>query len=121
MGAGCRVFDLRLDQLLPVFCHLLSILVYGVAVVVIASHRTRVGRPSLYLAFAMFISSSLATGYLYIASMKSTGLSDMDMLAYFVSMITSLGGMILLIIGLRGLLQRTDLLESLQEETLDGR
>lgn len=122
MGAGFRFMDVRFDQVIHLGLSLVMVLIFATGLVSLTSSRTRAGRLSLLLAFALFIMSYLVGSVFSLVSMApnpqtALWLSFLGM----VNRLITIGGVSCLVIGLRALLQRTDLLESLQEEALDDR
>lgn len=122
MGPGFRFMDIRVDQVIHLGVSLVMVLIFATGIVMLTSSRTRAGRVSLLLAFGLFIMSYLVGSVFSLVSMAPDP-QTIRWLSFLgiVNRLITIGGCSFLIIGLRALLQRTDLLESLQEEALDDR
>lgn len=120
MGGGFRVFDVRLDQVVHLGFAIVTILILGFGVSTLVSSRTKVGRASLTSAMGLFVVSQLIGAVMIVGNMMQMirGVQWLALLG-LANRFVSMGGLGFLIIGLRDLLQRNDLLESLQEESLD--
>jgi len=120
MGAGFRFMDIRFDQVIHLGLSLVMVLIFATGLVSLTSARTRAGRVSLILAFGLFIMSYLIGGVFSLVSLAPNP-QTVRWLSFLgiVNRLITIGGVSFLVIGLRGLLQRTDLLEQLQEESLD--
>lgn len=120
MGAGFRFMDIRFDQVIHLGLSLVMVLIFATGLVSLTSARTRSGRVSLILAFGLFIMSYLIGGMFSLVSLAPNP-QTVRWLSFLgiVNRLITIGGVSFLVIGLRGLLQRTDLLEQLQEESLD--
>lgn len=122
MGPGFRFLDFRLDQVIHLGLSLVMVLFFAMGIVTLTSSRTRAGRVSLILAFGSFITSYLVGAVISLVSMAPNPQSALWLsFLGMVNRLISIGGVCLLVIGLRTLLQRTDLLETLQEESLNDR
>ena len=117
MGAGFRLFDFRMDQVVYLGFSLLIILILSVGIVSLMSSRTKSGRASLTAALGLFIvSQMLGAISSIVAMMQITFRGQWFMLLALANRFVYTGGVCLLIFGLRELIQRNDLLEILQEE-----
>jgi hypothetical protein len=117
MGAGFRLFDIRMDQVVYLGFSLLIILVLAVGIVSLVSSRTKSGRASLTAALGLFIvSQMLGAISSIVAMMQNADPRKWIILLALASRFVYIGGVCFLIFGLRELVQRNDLLEILQEE-----
>ena len=122
MGAGFRVFDIRMDYVVHLGFTLVAILSLGFGFVTLMSSRTKAGRASLLSAMGLFIFSHLITVISSMAAMMPNPMPGQWFgLIALASRFVFMGGLGFLILGLRDLLQRNELLETLQEESLDDR
>jgi hypothetical protein len=120
MGAGFRVFDIRMDYVVHLGFTLVAILILGFGIVTLMSSRGKAGRASLISAMGLFMVSHLIGAVSSISGMLQNfqGVQWLALLG-LANRFVSMGGLGFLMIGLRDLLQRNDLLETLQEESLD--
>lgn len=112
--------NMRWDQAVHLIFSLMIVLTFAAGIAVVASYRSQSGRVCLLLGLGMLV----ATQLLSMATTLGLALNAAqarDILPYLLlfNRMIYMTGVVFLVVGLRGVLQRSEFLETLHEESQD--